>query len=131
MAERSILEAQGKTKGEGEEVTPKTDLLCKRVILDGWHYDAAPVDYIMASHESMEKELAELKAGFDAERDSVERMTRGHNACLKGMEMLAKMLSDERALADEMAGQLKHASLTYDPGGCRKMFEAWKAARAK
>lgn len=39
-------------------ITPRTDTLWKRVILDGWHYDAAPIDYIMASHEELEKELA-------------------------------------------------------------------------
>lgn len=42
---------------------------------------------------------------------------------------LRACLADERALSNEMAAQLEHASFAYDPGGCQKMFEAWKEAR--
>jgi hypothetical protein len=42
---------------------------------------------------------------------------------------LERELAAERVLSNEMAAQLEHASFTYDPGGCQKMFEAWKDAR--
>jgi hypothetical protein len=42
---------------------------------------------------------------------------------------LERELAAERALSNEMAAQLEHASFAYDPGGCQKMFEAWKKAR--
>jgi hypothetical protein len=45
------------------------------------------------------------------------------------LEELERELAAERALSNEMAAQLEHASFAYDPGGCQKMFEAWKDAR--
>ena len=45
------------------------------------------------------------------------------------LEELERELAAERALSNEMASQLEHASFAYDPGGCQKMFEAWKDAR--
>jgi hypothetical protein len=42
---------------------------------------------------------------------------------------MERELAAERALSSEMAAQLEHASFAYDPGGCQKMFEAWKDAR--
>jgi hypothetical protein len=45
------------------------------------------------------------------------------------LEELERELAVERALSDEMAAQLDHAQYTYDPGGCQKMFAAWKDAR--
>jgi hypothetical protein len=44
-------------------------------------------------------------------------------------ELLERQLAAERAISNEMASQLEHASFAYDPGGCQKMFEAWKEAR--
>ena len=68
MAERAILEAEGKTKGEGEEMKPPRTAE-RWALLEklGWRHDPLPVSIIMASHEAMENELAGLKAGFDAE----------------------------------------------------------------
>jgi hypothetical protein len=45
------------------------------------------------------------------------------------LEELERELAAERALSNEMASQLEHASFTYDPGGCQQMFAAWKEAR--
>jgi hypothetical protein len=45
------------------------------------------------------------------------------------LEELERELTAERALSNEMAAQLEHASFAYDPGGCQKMFEAWKEVR--
>jgi hypothetical protein len=45
------------------------------------------------------------------------------------LEELERELAAERALSDEMAAQLWHASFAYDPGGCQKMFAAWKDYR--
>jgi transposase-like protein len=47
----------------------------------------------------------------------------------KRIAELERELAAERALSNEMAAQLEHASFAYDPGGCQKMFEAWKDAR--
>jgi hypothetical protein len=45
------------------------------------------------------------------------------------LEELEAELAAERELSNEMAAQLEHASFAYDPGGCQKMFAAWREAR--
>jgi len=69
-----------------------------------------------------------------AERATVERMTREHEASVKGIEMIANMLYAERELADRLALTLDDVRY-YDglsPTGKAPVMEAlaaWKEAR--
>jgi len=65
----------------------------------------------------------------DELRPKIAELERELAACVPGMEMISKMLSDERALADRLADQLKTCSYRYDPRGAQVTLDEWKASR--
>jgi hypothetical protein len=95
----------------------------------GWPSDGEPVAMLMTSHGEIERELADLREQIAILRSDEKRLMQfAKTYRLRADEAEAK-LAAERALSNEMAAQLEHASFAYDPGGCQKMFEAWKDAR--
>jgi small-conductance mechanosensitive channel len=93
-------------------------------------------ELVESSNSPAAKRIAELERELEQEREQVTILRSDEKRLmqfaktyrLRADEAEAK-LAAERALSNEMAAQLEHASFAYDPGGCQKMFEAWKDAR--
>jgi small-conductance mechanosensitive channel len=93
-------------------------------------------ELVESSNSPAAKRIAELERELEQEREQVTILRSDEKRLmqfaktyrLRADEAEAKLAS-ERALSNEMAAQLEHASFAYDPGGCQKMFEAWKDAR--
>jgi small-conductance mechanosensitive channel len=93
-------------------------------------------ELVESSNSPAAKRIAELERELEQEREQVTILRSDEKRLmqfaktyrLRADEAEAK-LAAERALSNEMASQLEHASFAYDPGGCQKMFAAWKEAR--
>jgi hypothetical protein len=87
--------------------------------------------------EELERELAAVTAAIHKIHptrrgslvDMAEDLEFHRETAMNAFRLSEKELAAERALSNEMAAQLDHAQYTYDPGGCQKMFAAWKEAR--
>ena len=87
--------------------------------------------------EELERELAAVTAAIHKIHptrrgslvDMAEDLESYRETAMNAFRLSEKELAAERALSDEMAAQLEHASFACDPGGCQKMFVAWKEAR--
>jgi hypothetical protein len=87
--------------------------------------------------EELERELAAVTAAIHKIHptrrgslvDMAEDLESHRETAMNAFRLSEKELAAERALSNEMAAQLDHAQYAYDPGGCQKMFAAWKEAR--
>jgi septal ring factor EnvC (AmiA/AmiB activator) len=87
--------------------------------------------------DQLERELAAVTAAIHKIHptrrgslvDMVEDLESHRETAMNAFRLSEKELAAERALSNEMAAQLEHASFACDPGGCQKMFVAWKEAR--
>lgn len=126
--------------------TPRTDAMRLKMAQLGWSPDGEPVAMMMASHDKMERELADLNDQITILRSDLKRLEGFAKTYRLRADEAEDQLAAERALADRLADSLRQSNEGFgDRLPCEESCEcagrrivkandlalaAWKEARS-
>ncbi len=122
--------------------TPRTDAMRLKMAQLGWRPDGEPVAMLMASHDQIERELAQAREwsskladlGDDLRSELAAKDAHADEIYKAAVNLAAKLEDDlaaERALADRLAKSIHLAECdgNYTPNRQQSALAAWKEAR--